>query len=88
MKIKQECNSGYYDNKYALHRYELWKCNAIRRLKRARKIGKKIQACIKIQRKIVEWIYRPGGFNAQKLALHNACLQNIKAEMRCGTTSN
>ena len=30
LKIKQESNSGYnYDNKYALHRYELWECNAM-----------------------------------------------------------
>ena len=56
--------------------------NAIKRLKRARDVGKKIQACIKIQRKFVEWIYRPDGFNAQKLALHYVCLQNIRAEMR------
>ena len=83
LKIRQKSNSGYdYDNKYALHRYELWECNAIRRLKRAREIGKRIQACIKIQRKIVEWIYRPDGFNAQKLALHYACLQNIRTEIR------
>ncbi|CAG8604919.1 9650_t:CDS:2 [Paraglomus occultum] len=70
LKIKQECNSGYYDNKYALHRYELWKCNAIGRLERAREIGKKIQ------RKIVE--YLPALM--EKLYMFT----NIRAEMRCG----
>ena len=44
--------------------------------------GSNVQACIKIQKKFVEWVYRPDGFNAQKFALHYACLQNIRTEMR------
>jgi hypothetical protein len=71
-----------FDDNYALRRYELWMTNAIRRIKRAREVGKKIRACIKIQRKVVEWIYRPDGLTATELALHYACLQNIRAEMR------
>ena len=56
-EIKHKSNfKRNYDEEYALHRYELWECNATRRLKRAREVGKKIQACIKIQRKFVEWI--------------------------------
>ncbi|CAG8854346.1 38109_t:CDS:2, partial [Gigaspora margarita] len=44
-KIEKKSISGYdYDNEYALHRYELWMYNAIKKLERARKIGKKIQA--------------------------------------------
>jgi len=83
LKIKEKSNLGYkYDNEYALHRYELWKCNAIEKLKCAREVGKKIRACIKIQRKVVEWIYHPDGLTVTELALHYACLQNIRAEMR------
>jgi len=71
LKIKHKPESDRtFDDTRALHYYELWISNAIRRLKRAREVGKKIQACIKIQRKILEWIYRPDGFNAHKLALH------------------
>ncbi|CAG8657430.1 8465_t:CDS:2, partial [Paraglomus occultum] len=47
VRLKQKSNfERNYDEEYALHRYELWECNAIRRLKRAREVGKKIQACI------------------------------------------
>ena len=82
LKIEQKSISGYiYDNEYALHRYGLWVQNAIKKVKRAREVGKKIRACIKIQRKVVEWIYRPDGLMATELALHYACLQNIRAEM-------
>ncbi|CAG8595391.1 1189_t:CDS:1 [Paraglomus occultum] len=71
LKIKHKHESDRtFDDTRALHYYELWISNAIRRLKRAREVGKKIQACIKIQRKILEWIYRPDGFDAQKLSLH------------------
>nr|CAG8620952.1 8667_t:CDS:2 [Entrophospora candida] len=81
-KIIQKTKSARkYDDNYALRRYELWTTNAIRRIKRAREVGKKIKACIKIKRKVVEWIYRPDGLTATELALHYACLQNIRAEM-------
>ena len=70
LKIKHKPESDRtFDDTRALHYYKLWISNAIRRLKRARKIGKKIQAYIKIQRKFVEWVYRHDGFNARKLAL-------------------
>ncbi|CAH1769219.1 10293_t:CDS:1 [Entrophospora sp. SA101] len=82
-KITQKPKSACkFDDSYALRRYELWMINAIRRVGRARCIGKKIKACIKIQRKVVEWIYRPDGLTATELALHYARLQNIRAEMR------
>ncbi|CAG8636310.1 17141_t:CDS:2, partial [Dentiscutata heterogama] len=42
-------------------------------------VGRKIQACIIIQRKVVEWIYRPDGLTAQELALHYTCLQSRNA---------
>jgi len=79
--IQKPKSTRKYDDNYALRRYELWTTNAIRRIKRAREVGKKIRACIKIQRKVVEWIYRPDGLMATELALHYACLQNIRAEM-------
>ncbi|CAG8834925.1 18800_t:CDS:2, partial [Gigaspora margarita] len=83
LKIKKKSISGYdYDNEYALHRYGLWMQNAIRKIECARAVGRKIRACTIIQRKVVEWIYHPEGLTAQELALHYACLQNIRTEMR------
>src|SRR6266542_2066310 len=56
LKIEQKAISGYnFDNEFALHRYGLWMSNAIKKVKRAREIGRKIRACITIQRKVVEW---------------------------------
>ncbi|RHZ57705.1 hypothetical protein Glove_384g36 [Diversispora epigaea] len=60
----------------------MWMQNAVRKIKRAREVGKKIRACTIIQRKVVEWIYRPSGLTAQELVFYYACLQNIRAEMR------
>ena len=58
LKIEQKSISGYiYDNEYALHRYQLWEQNAIKKVKRAREIGKKIRACTIIQRKFIEYYY-------------------------------
>ncbi|RIB10382.1 hypothetical protein C2G38_2264839 [Gigaspora rosea] len=69
LKVKKKSISGYnYDNEYVLHRYELWMQNAIKKTKRAREIGKKIQACIIIQRKFIEYYYRPDGLCASELA--------------------
>ncbi|RHZ84136.1 hypothetical protein Glove_85g35 [Diversispora epigaea] len=46
LKIKQKSNSTYnFDNEYALHRYRLWMQNAIKKVERAREVGKKIRAC-------------------------------------------
>ncbi|CAH1770672.1 11080_t:CDS:2, partial [Entrophospora sp. SA101] len=50
-----------YDNEYALHQYELWMFNAIKKVKRAREIGRKILACRIIQRKWLEIFFRPEG---------------------------
>ena len=83
LKIKQESNSGYdYDDKYALHRYGLWMQNAIRRIKCAREASKKIRACIIIQRKFIEYYYRPDGLHASELAQHYKLLWVIREEMR------
>ncbi|RHZ58324.1 hypothetical protein Glove_374g33 [Diversispora epigaea] len=83
LKIKKKSNSAYnFDDMYALHRYKLWMQNAIRKIERAKEVGKKIQACITIERKVVEWIYHPDGLTATELALHYASLQNIRAEIR------
>ncbi|CAG8733676.1 490_t:CDS:2 [Cetraspora pellucida] len=82
LKIKQESNSGYdYDSKYALHRYGLWMQNAIKKAERAREIGKKIQACITIQRKWIEFMYRPDGMMAKQLAKHYQLLWAVREEM-------
>ncbi|RIB12131.1 hypothetical protein C2G38_2201495 [Gigaspora rosea] len=67
--FKKKSISGYnYDNEYALHRYELWMQNAIKKTKRAREIGKKIQACIIIQHKCIEYYYCPDGLCTSELA--------------------
>ncbi|RHZ78046.1 hypothetical protein Glove_168g80 [Diversispora epigaea] len=52
LKIMQKSNSAYsgasistlnFDDMYALHRYKLWMQNAIRKIERAREVGRKIQ---------------------------------------------
>ncbi|RIB16205.1 hypothetical protein C2G38_2190585 [Gigaspora rosea] len=75
-------NSRKNDNKYALHRYELWMQNAIKKTKRAREIGKKIQVCIIIQRKFIEYYYRPDGLCASELTQHYKLLWMIREKMR------
>ena len=83
LKIEQKSISGYiYDNEYALHHYELWMQNAVRRIKRAREIGRKIQACRIIQRKWLEIFFRPEGMCATELALHYQLLWAVQEEMR------
>ncbi|RHZ60176.1 hypothetical protein Glove_357g55 [Diversispora epigaea] len=82
-RLKQKSESQHStDDIYVLREYELWMKNAVRKIEHAREVGKKIRACTIIQRKVVEWIYRPDGLTAQELAFHYACLQNIRAEMR------
>ena len=44
--------------------------NTIRKVKRAREIGKKIRACTIIQRKFIEYMYKPNGMMAEELAQH------------------
>src|SRR5207244_10808073 len=71
LKIEQKSISGYiYDNEYALHRYGLWEQNAIKKVKRAREVGKKIRAVNIIAQKWLEYMYRPGGMTAEELAQH------------------
>ncbi|CAG8815816.1 34581_t:CDS:2, partial [Racocetra persica] len=45
LKSRSEVSNSYFE-KEAIHRYELWMQNAIRRVKHAREIGKKIRALI------------------------------------------
>ncbi|CAG8838190.1 23068_t:CDS:2, partial [Gigaspora margarita] len=44
-----------YEEIYALHHYKLWMKNVIKKLIHAKEVAKRIQACIIIQRKVVEW---------------------------------
>ncbi|RHZ78131.1 hypothetical protein Glove_167g36 [Diversispora epigaea] len=82
LKIKQKSNSMYnFDNEYALHRYRLWMQNAIKKVERAREVGKKIRAYTIIQRKFIEWYYRPSGLCAIQLAEHYKLLWKIREEM-------
>ncbi|RHZ69235.1 hypothetical protein Glove_286g20 [Diversispora epigaea] len=91
LKIKQKSNSAYsgasvstlnFDDMYALHRYKLWMQNAIRKIEHAREVGRKIQACITIQRKFIEWYYRPSGLCASLLAEYYQLLWAVREEMR------
>ncbi|CAG8733597.1 12748_t:CDS:1, partial [Dentiscutata heterogama] len=60
LKSRFEANlSNSYFEKEAIHRYELWMQNAVRRVKCAREVGRKIQAVKVIQQKWLEYFYRP-----------------------------
>ncbi|RHZ63738.1 hypothetical protein Glove_328g71 [Diversispora epigaea] len=101
LKIKQKSNSAYsgasvstsdvstlnFDDMYALHRYKLWMQNAIRKIECAREVGRKIQACITIQRKFIEWYYRHSGLCASLLAEHYQLLWAVREEM-CQINNN
>ncbi|CAH1771162.1 12245_t:CDS:1, partial [Entrophospora sp. SA101] len=83
LKIKQKSISGYiYDNEHALHQYGLWMQNAIRRVKHAREIGRKIRAVKVIQQKWLEYFYRPDGLCDSELALHYQLLWAVREEMQ------
>jgi hypothetical protein len=83
LKLEKKSISGYdYDNEYALHRYGLWLQNAIKKIERAREIGKKIQAVNVIQQKWLEYFYRPDGLCATELAKHYQLLWVVREEMR------
>ena len=91
LKIKQKSNSAYsgasvstlnFDDMYALHRYKLWMQNAIRKIERAREIGKKIRAAKVIQMKWLELFYKLEGMCATQLAQHYQLLWAVRKEMR------
>ncbi|RHZ66587.1 hypothetical protein Glove_306g11 [Diversispora epigaea] len=81
LKSRSEANNSYFEKK-VIRRYELWMQNAIRRVKRAREIGRKIRAVKVIQEKWLEYFYRPDGLCASELALHYQLLWAIREEMR------
>ncbi|RIB16556.1 hypothetical protein C2G38_2189573 [Gigaspora rosea] len=83
LKVKKIYISGYdYDNEYALHQYGLWMQNAIKKIERAREIGRKIQAVNVIQQKWLEYFYRPDGLCATELAQYYQLLWVVREEMR------
>ncbi|RHZ77539.1 hypothetical protein Glove_176g5 [Diversispora epigaea] len=85
IEFKNKLKSGLtnsFDEKQAIRRYELWMQNAIRRVKRAREIGRKIRAVKVIQEKWLEYFYRPDGLCASELALHYQLLWTVREEMR------
>ena len=81
LKDKSRDNIPYF-TKIAIDRYEMWLSNAIKRVERAREIGKKIRACTIIQRKFIEYMYKPNGLCASELALHYQLLWAVREEMR------
>jgi len=80
--IQKPYSARKFDEDYALRLYEIWMTNAIRRIKRAREVGKKIRACTIIQRKFIEHMYRPDGLCASQLAEHYKLLWAVREEMR------
>ncbi|RHZ72308.1 hypothetical protein Glove_243g121 [Diversispora epigaea] len=70
------------DDTYVLREYELWMKNAIRKIERAREIGKKIRAVNIIAQKWLEYIYYPDGMTAKELAQHYQLLWTVREEMR------
>ncbi|CAG8841925.1 19918_t:CDS:2, partial [Gigaspora margarita] len=82
-KIEKKFILGYdYDNEYALHRYGLWMQNAFKKIKRAREIGKKIQAVKVIQQKWLEYFYIPDSMYTMELAQHYQLLWAVREKMR------
>ncbi|RHZ82837.1 hypothetical protein Glove_103g249 [Diversispora epigaea] len=69
IELKSEASNSYFE-KEAIRHYELWMQNAIRRVKRAREIGRKIRAVKVIQQKWLELFYRPEGMCTTQLAQH------------------
>ncbi|RHZ58777.1 hypothetical protein Glove_368g54 [Diversispora epigaea] len=83
LKIKQKSNSAYtFDDKMHMYQYGLWMQNAIRKIERAREIGRKIRAAKVIQQKWIEYMYRPDGLCASLLAEHYQLLWAVREEMR------
>ena len=80
-KLEAELTNPFYE-KEAIRCYELWIQNAVRRIKRAREVGKKIQAINIISQKWLEYMYRPDGLCATELAEHYKLLWGIREEMR------
>ena len=56
--------------------------NAVRRIKRAREIGRKIRAVNIIAQKWLEYMYRPDGMTAKELAQHYQLLWTVREKMR------
>ncbi|RHZ69115.1 hypothetical protein Glove_290g112 [Diversispora epigaea] len=85
IEFKNKLKSGLtnsFDEKQAIRRYKLWTQNAIRRVKHAREIGRKIRAVNIIAQKWLEYMYRPDGLCASELALHYQLLWAVREEMR------
>ena len=81
LEIKQKSVRNFSDN-YAIYKYELWMHNAIKKIKHARKVGKKIRAVNIISKKWLKYMYRPGSSTAIQLANHFKLLQSIREEIR------
>ncbi|RIB07778.1 hypothetical protein C2G38_2045717 [Gigaspora rosea] len=81
LKQKSEVESDIY-TRLAIYRYELRIENLINRVKHIRETAKKIRACTTIQRKWLEYFYRPEGMCATELAQYYKLLWGIREKMR------
>nr|CAG8638659.1 14639_t:CDS:1 [Entrophospora candida] len=81
LKSRSEASNSYFE-KDAIHCYELWMSNAIKKIQRAREVGKKIRAVNIISQKWLEYMYRPDGLCASQLAEHYKLLWAVREEMR------
>ncbi|CAG8852606.1 23731_t:CDS:2, partial [Gigaspora margarita] len=55
--------------------------NAIKKIEHAREVGQKIRACTIIQRKFIEYYYRPDSLFASELAQHYKLLWVVREKM-------
>ena len=60
----------------------MWESNAIKKIQRAREVGRKIRAVNIIAQKWLEYMYRPDGLTATELAQHYQLLWVVREEMR------
>ena len=79
VNLKNRSNINEF-GKDAIRIYELWLENATAKLKRAREVGKKMQAVKIIQSKWLEYMYRPEGLKAVQLATHYELIRGIRQE--------
>jgi len=81
LKSRSEASNSYFE-KDAIRRYELWMSNAIKKIQRAREVGKKIRAVNIIAQKWLEYMYHPDGMTAEELAQHYQLLWAVREEMQ------
>ncbi|RHZ76350.1 hypothetical protein Glove_198g85 [Diversispora epigaea] len=87
-KYIKSFDNNCFDKDRELHRYRLWFKNVTKRIERAREVDreirtrKEIRAINIIKPKLIEFLYRPNGRIAKRLAMHYKLLWKVREEMR------